>query len=154
MSETNELAPDPTAFAPLPATARRDLPVGFEIGPVVKQITLDKARIHEGWPATKSRHCDYPAAHATGLKAPNINGAQVAQVLGELFVKFFGENYLGGSLSFNLIRQTQVDDVLTARGVITGKADEADRVRLMLDVWLENQDGDKVLVGKASGLAP
>ena len=145
---------DPTAFTPMKVTAGKDLPVGYELEPVTKKISLDKARIYEGWPATRSRHCDYDAAHATGLPAPNINGALVAGVLGELFIKFFGENYIGGTLSFNLIRQVQVNDELTARGVIKDKAAEPDGTRLFLDVWLDNQNGDKVLVGKASGLAP
>jgi hypothetical protein len=43
--------------------------------------------------------------------------------------------------------------VLTAAGVVVAKEAEGDRTRLFLDVWLENQNGDKVLVGKASGLA-
>jgi hypothetical protein len=145
---------DPTAFSPMKVTAGKDLPVGYELEPVTKKISLDKARIYEGWPATRSRHCDYDAAHATGLPAPNINGAIVAGVLGELFIKFFGENYIGGTLSFNLIRQVQVNDELTARGVIKEKVVGPDGTRLFLDVWLDNQDGDKVLVGKASGLAP
>jgi hypothetical protein len=145
---------DPTAFSPMKVTAGKDLPVGYELEPVTKKISLDKARIYEGWPATRSRHCDYDAAHATGLPAPNINGALVAGVLGELFIKFFGENYIGGTLSFNLIRQVQVNDELTARGVIKEKAVEPNGTRLFLDVWLDNQNGDKVLVGKASGLAP
>jgi hypothetical protein len=145
---------DPTAFSPMKVTAGKDLPVGYELEPVTKKISLDKARIYEGWPATRSRHCDYDAAHATGLPAPNINGALVAGVLGELFIKFFGENYIGGTLSFNLIRQVQVNDELTARGVIKEKAAEPNGTRLFLDVWLDNQNGDKVLVGKASGLAP
>jgi hypothetical protein len=145
---------DPTAFSPMKITAGKDLPVGYELEPVTKKISLDKARIYEGWPATRSRHCDYDAAHATGLPAPNINGALVAGVLGELFIKFFGENYIGGTLSFNLIRQVQVNDELTARGVIKEKAVEPNGTRLFLDVWLDNQNGDKVLVGKASGLAP
>ncbi len=145
---------DPTAFSPMKITAGKDLPVGYELEPVTKKISLDKARIYEGWPATRSRHCDYDAAHATGLPAPNINGAIVAGLLGELFIKFFGENYIGGTLSFNLIRQVQVNDELTARGVIKDKVAEPDGTRLFLDVWLDNQNGDKVLVGKASGLAP
>ena len=145
---------DPTAFSPMKVTAGKDLSVGYELEPVTKKISLDKARIYEGWPATRSRHCDYDAAHATGLPAPNINGALVAGVLGELFIKFFGENYIGGTLSFNLIRQVQVNDELTARGVIKEKAVEPNGTRLFLDVWLDNQNGDKVLVGKASGLAP
>jgi hypothetical protein len=153
-SSQTDLISDPTAFSPMIVTASVDLPVGFELEPITKKITLDKARIYEGWPATRSRHCDYEAAHATGLPAPNINGAVVAAVLGELFIKFFGENYIGGSLSFNLIRQVQLNDELTARGVVKERLQENDRIRLVLDVWLENQNGDKVLVGSASGLAP
>jgi hypothetical protein len=149
-----EFQTDPTAFTPMTVTAGESLPIGFELEPVTKKITLDKARIYEGWPARRSRHCDYDAAHATGLPAPNINGALVAGVLGELFIKFFGENYVGGTLSFNLTRQVQLDDELTARGVVKDKVAEAGGTRLVLDVWLENQNGDKVLVGSASGLAP
>ncbi len=153
MSADNVVS-DPTAFAPMATPAHRDLPVGFELEPVVRTISLEKSRIHEGWPAIRTRHCDYEAAHATGTPAPIANGGQVALVLGELFIKFFREGYIGGTLSFNLIRPTQLDDVLTARGVITDKRPEGDRVRLDLDVWLENQNGDKILVGKASGLTP
>jgi acyl dehydratase len=149
-----EFQSDPTAFAPMAVTADESLPIGFELEPVTKKITLDKARIYEEWPGRRSRHCDYDAAHATGLPAPNINGALVAGVLGELFIKFFGENYIGGTLSFNLTRQVQLDDELTARGVVKDKVAEAGGTRLILDVWLENQNGDKVLVGSASGLAP
>ncbi len=148
------LLSDPTAFRPMSKRASRDLAVGFELEPITKKITLDKSRIYEGWPATRSRHCDYDAAHATGLPAPNVNGAVVAGVLGELFIKFFGESYIGGKLSFNLIRQVQIDDELTARGVIKDKVTEDGGVRLVLDVWLDNQNGDKVLVGSASGLVP
>jgi acyl dehydratase len=150
---TPNFVPDPTAFRPMATPASRDLPVGFALEPVVRTISLEKSRIHEGWPGIRTRHCDYEAAHATGTPAPIANGGQVALVLGELFIKFFREGYIGGTLSFNLIRQTQLDDVLTAKGVITDKRPEGDRVRLELDVWLENQNGDKVLVGKASGLA-
>lgn len=149
-----EFQSDPTAFAPMAVAAEESLPIGFELEPVTKKITLDKARIYEGWPGRRSRHCDYDAAHATGLPAPNINGALVAGVLGELFIKFFGENYIGGTLSFNLTRQVQLNDELTARGVVKDKVAEAAGTRLVLDVWLENQNGDKVLVGTASGLAP
>jgi len=148
------LIPDPTAFRLPAVTASRDLAVGAELEPVTKHMTLDKSRIYQGWPTTRNRHCDYEAAHATGLAAPNLNGAQTADVLGELFIKFFGEGYLGGTLAFNLIGQVQMEDTLTARGVVTAIEPEGDRVRLRLDVWVENQRAEKILVGSASGFAP
>lgn len=145
---------DPTAYQPMKQPASKDLPIGFELEPVTRQMTLDKSRIYQGWPESRNRHCDYDAAHATGLRAPNINGAQTAEMLGILFIRFFGKDYLGGTLAFNLISQVQLDDVLTAKGVVKEKVAEGSRTRLVLDVWVENQRGEKVLAGTASGLAP
>jgi acyl dehydratase len=154
MTSEAQLLEDPTAFRPMQRTAAKDLPIGFEVEPITKRMTLDKSRIFQGWPAARNRHCDYEAAHATGLPAPNINGAQTAELLGELYIKFFGESYLGGTLSFNLVNQVQLDDELTAGGILKEKTDEGERTRLILDVWVSNQKGEKVLVGTATGLAP
>ena len=46
----------------------------------------------------------------------------------------------------------EVDDDITVRGVVRDKVEESGKVRLMLEVWCENQRGEKVVVGKASGL--
>lgn len=152
-TNTDELPADPTAFRPMKVMASRDLPLGFELEPITKKVTLDKTRIFWGWPREKNRHSDYATARATGLRQPNIGGNQTAAFLGELFIKFFGEGYLGGKLSINFIGFVLPDDVITARGIVTDKIVEGDAVRLVLDVWCENQRGEKVLAGTASGLA-
>lgn len=153
MADTTELPQDPTAFRPMRRPASRDTPIGFELEPVTKVFTLDKSRIYQGWPAARNRHTDFDAAHATGAPVPIMNGSQSAEYLTELFVKFFGKGYLGGRLVINFRIPIVLDDVLTARGVVTGKEVEGERVRLVLDVWLENQRGEKVLAGTASGYA-
>jgi acyl dehydratase len=144
---------DPTAFRPMRMTARRDTPVGFELEPITKKVTLDKSRIYQGWPAVRNRHTDYAAAQATGLREPNINGGQTAEYLGELFIKFFGFGFIGGTLSIKFLGFVALDDQVTARGVVTERIVENERVKLVLDVWVENQRGEKVLVGTASGYA-
>lgn len=154
MASAEDLPLDPTAFRPMETTADRELSLGYELSPITKKITLDKSRIYQGWPAVRNRHTDYAAAQATGLREPNINGGQAAECLGELFIKFFGTGFLGGSLAISFIGFVEIDDVLTARGVVTGKFVEDGRVRILLDVWAENQRGEKVIVGKASGFAP
>ena len=136
---TDELPADPTAFRPMARTATRDTPVGFELEPITKRLTLDKSRIYQGWPRVRNRHTDYVAAQATQLREPNINGGQTAEYLGELFIKFFGEGFLGGRLAISFIGMVALDDVVTARGVVTERNIDGDRVRLVLDVWLENQ---------------
>jgi hypothetical protein len=145
---------DPTAFRPMRVAASRDVPVGFELEPITRKITLDKSRIYQGWPATRNRHSDYVAAQATGLREPNINGGQTAEYLGELFIKFFGTGFLGGKLSISFIGSVALDDEVTAHGVVKERIEEGGRVRLVLDVWLENQRHEKVLVGSASGWVP
>ena len=134
-------------------TASRETPVGFELEPITRTITLDKSRIYQGWPATRNRHTDYAAAQATGLREPNMNGGQTTEYLGELFIKFFGTGFLGSKLSISFIGFVALNDQITAKGVVRERIVEGDRVRLVLDVWLENQRGEKVLAGSASGLA-
>ena len=73
--------------------------------------------------------------------------------LPKLIIKFFGEGYIGGKLAINFISFVLPEDEVTARGVVKDKIVEGDKVRLILDVWCENQRGEKVLVGTASGLA-
>jgi len=46
-----------------------------------------------------------------------------------------------------------VDGVMvTVNGIIKDKQMENSRIRLVLDVWMENEEGQKVIVGSASGL--
>jgi hypothetical protein len=149
-----QLPIDPTAFQPMRVVAGRDVKVGFELEPITKATTLDKSRLYNGWPKVRNRHCDYRAAQTSGLLQPNINGGQLTEYLGEMFIKFFGRGYLGGTLSLNFLGSVIPGDVLTARGVVTQRLVEGESVRLFLKLWLENQRGETVLAGTASGFAP
>jgi acyl dehydratase len=150
---TADLPSDPTAFREPAIKATRDTQVGQELEPIIKLVTLDKSRIYQGWPAARNRHTDYAAAQATGLREPNINGGQTAEYLGELFMKFFGAGFVGGSLSVKFIGFVAIDDVVTVRGVVTDKAVVNGRVKLTVDMWAENAGGTKVLAGTATGYA-
>jgi acyl dehydratase len=149
----SELPNDPTAFRPMQVVASPETPVGLELEPITKVFTLDKSRIYQGWPAARNRHTDYSVAQQTGATVPIMNGSQSAEYLAELFIKFFGAGYLGGRLTINFIKPIVIDDVLTARGVVTEREMQGDRVKLVLNIWLENQRDEKVLVGMASGYA-
>jgi len=43
-------------------------------------------------------------------------------------------------------------EMVTVKGLIKDKQIENSRIRLVLDVWMENEEGQKVIVGSASGL--
>ena len=143
---------DPTAFRPMKVTASRETEVGFELEPITKKMTLDKTRLYRGWPRVKDIHDDYAAAQRVGLRQPIIQGNQSIEWLGELLIKFFGKGYLGGKLAITFINVILPDDEITTKGVVREKVVEGDAIRLILDVWCENQRGEKVIVGTASGL--
>ncbi len=143
---------DPTAFRPMRVTASRETEVGFELEPITKKVTLDKMRLYAGWPASRNIHTDYQVAQSMGLPQPIGTGMQTAEYVGELLIKFFGVGYLGGKISITFTGMVLPDDEITTRGIVREKVTEGDAVRLILDVWCENQHGQKVVVGTASGL--
>jgi hypothetical protein len=148
---TNQV--DPAAFRPMKIAASVDTQVGFELEPITKKITLDKMRLYRSqWPRIKNWHNDYDIAHKSGVDQPIVFASQVMEYIGELLVKFFGEGYLGGNLSVSLTRPVWPDDVIVTKGVVREKVIEGKAIRLVLDVWCENQHSEKVIVGTASGL--
>jgi acyl dehydratase len=50
------------------------------------------------------------------------------------------------------IKPVYAGDRLTVHGVVKDKRPENDGTRVVVEVWCENQHGDKTAVGTASGL--
>ena len=154
----NTMPEDPTAYRPMKATATKDTKIGFELEPIKKKITLDKMRLFRvvgdggSWPrGVKNWHTDYAAAQQWGFPKPVALGTQLAEYLGELLTKFFGKGVFGGTLSMILLRIVEADDEITVGGVVKDKIEEDGRIKLILEVWCENQRGEKAVAGNASG---
>ena len=154
----NMMPEDPTVYRPMEAIANKDVQIGFELEPIRKKVTLDKMRLFRlfgdggSWPRYKNWHTDYASAQRWGFPVPVVLGTQLAEYLGELLIKFFGKGVFRGTLSMIYLRIVEMDDEITVGGVVTDKIEEDGRVRLNLDVWCENQRGEKVVAGNASGL--
>jgi acyl dehydratase len=150
----SDLPVDPTAYRPASVVAGRDVEVGTTLDPIRKKVTLDKCRIYQGWPRTRNRHTDYAAAQATGLREPNVSGGQVAESVGEMFIKFFGEGFVGGSLSVTFLGYVNIDDEVSVHGTVVGRDLTDDgRVRLTIRMTAQTQDGRTVLAASATGYA-
>ena len=135
------------------ALANKETKVGCEISPVTKEITLEKMRLYSGWPEKKNIHTDFEAAKRAGLPGPIAQGLMSAANISEMLTRFFGEGWMReGKLSVSFINIVQPGDTVTAKGTVKDKLEEGPQVRLVLDVWCENQHGVKVTVGTASGL--
>jgi acyl dehydratase len=76
-----------------------------------------------------------------------------ADYISELMTGVFGQGWLtGGKLSLAFVKPALCGDALTANGRLIDRADEGAYIRDMYEVWCENQRGELVTVGTASGL--
>ncbi len=149
-----ELPADPTVYRPMKVIASRELPVGFALEPVTFKVTLDKMRLFEyDWPWERNIHNDYDAAHREAFRKPIVAGNHLLDNLGDMLIRFFGAGYVqGGTISVRVVHITEPGDELMLHSSIREKIVEGDIMRLVLDVQLVNQRGEKVLFGTASGL--
>ncbi len=137
--------------------ARKDLPIGHEIEPLDYAITPEKIARYSRFvfygKDTKNIHTDDEAAHRAGLPRALAQGRYPVAYISERLMEFFGLGWLqGGRMDVAMVKGIYPGDTVTVKGVVTGSEAEGSGVRLTLDVWLENQDGEKVTVGTASGL--
>ena len=132
-----------------------DVPVGAEITPLVKapirQIQLTRYAGASG--DFNPIHQDDEFARAAGMGGVFAHGMLsmgfVAQSLtdwaGAVTVRKLGVRFAG------LVR---LKDVITCRGRVLSKSSKDDVHLVDLEVWAENQKGEKVVTGKATLALP
>ncbi len=137
--------------------AHKGLPVGFEIDPVVWTITREKIAVYSRYVFngrdTRNIHTDDEVAKRAGLPRAVAQGRYPISYLSERAMAFFGRGWAcGGKIDVVLVKLIFPGDTITVRGVIREKVPEGSNTRLVLDIWLENQDGVRVTTGTASGV--
>ena len=100
-------------------------------------------------------HAGAGLASGMGLTATVAPGELGLAYLHELLDRQFGIDFRqGGRLSINYRRPIYAGDSLSARGIVTGKAPNGQRVDWQLQVWLENSRGEMVITGDAQVTVP
>jgi acyl dehydratase len=137
--------------------AHAGLDIGHAIEPVTYDITQEKINIYSrrvfNGRDTKNIHTDDDVARRAGLPRALAQGRYPIAYISERMLAFFGTGWIqGGKLDVTLVKGIFPGDTITVKGVITEKSPEAGAVRLVLDVWLENQHGEQATAGVASGL--
>jgi acyl dehydratase len=125
-----------------------------------KRKTISEARVlafsggrfgTPGWPA-KNIHTDLEFARSCGLQTRSVSGTQYMGYLTELMIDLFGETWLShGKMELKFIAIVDVEDSLMTKAVVTSKELEGSGTRFVLEMWCENQHGDKVAIGTAMG---
>jgi len=101
----------------------------------------------------KAIHTDESWARRKGFRAPLAQAMMSTAYVSEMMTRFLGTGFVrGGTMSMVFIKPVYAGDRLTVHGVIKEKRREGDATRVIVEVWCENQGGEKTAVGTASGL--
>ena len=133
---------------PVNGTITRDTPVGHELVGVKKKaaIQLMGSRL---WGRFNPNHWDPVYAAQTGLPAPIQTGEMSSAYLSEMCVNHFGRNFFTGSrMECKYVSSTLANEVITTYGVVRDKTPKGDGFRFGVEIWAENEDGEKKTVGR------
>ncbi|MGO9454893.1 MAG: MaoC family dehydratase [Candidatus Binataceae bacterium] len=135
------------------STAPNDIAAGTEFA--AAPYLLDDAAAHAYERGVKepsrrrrgqSIHSDRDAAAKAGFTAPIAAGEHTIAVAMQLIVDRFGERFLrGGGFEVALVKPLLFGDTIVAHARVASIADG----HLDLDIWVDNQDGARVLTGTA-----
>jgi acyl dehydratase len=125
----------------------RDTPIGYELQPVKKKaaIQLMGSRL---WGRFNPNHWDPVYAAQTGLKAPIQTGEMSSAYITEMCVNHFGAAmFTGARIVCKYIASTFANEVITTHGVVSGKEPKGNGFRFKVEVWCDNEAGEKKTVG-------
>jgi len=134
------------------AVATRAITVGQALPSLVKTIPQRKIDAYSGVRA-RSIHTDEAFAREKGFRAPLAQGMMSTAYVSEMMTALCGAGFVkGGTMSMTFVKPVYAGDRLTVHGVVREVRPEDGATRVVVEVWCENQDGDKTAVGTASGL--
>ena len=126
--------------------------VGHELPSLDKELTQRHIDAYSGV-RTRSIHTDEAWARRKGFRTTLAQGMMSTAYVSEMMTRFFGAGFVrGGTMSMAFVQPVYAGDRLTVRGVVKELRPDGRATRLVVDVWCENQHGQKTAVGTASGL--
>jgi acyl dehydratase len=126
--------------------------VGQELPSLVKEMSQRRIDVYSGV-RPRSIHTDEAWAHQKGFRTTLAQGMMSTAFASEMMTRLLGAGFVrGGTLSMAFIKPVYAGDRLTVHGVVKETRPEGGRTRVVVEVWCENQQGEKTAVGTASGL--
>lgn len=92
-------------------------------------------------------HTDVETARSVGLGGVIAHGMLSMGFLGQLLTGFAGPAGVR-RLKVRFSHMVRLGDVITCRGVVREVTPATSRARVVLDVWAENQAGERVTMGE------
>lgn len=133
-------------------SAKIDLKVGTLVKPLVKETSPEQAAVFS-WAGKyfKNIHNNMEQAEKAGLDLPLVQGQQQVGYLIEMLTNFFKEKWFySGWIRVKFIRPVKVGETVTCKAVIKEFIEDNGKVKMKLDVWVENEEGEMTIIGWAS----
>jgi acyl dehydratase len=131
-----------------------ELAVGQALPPLAKNVSQRRIDVYSGV-KPHSIHSDEAWARQKGFRTCLAQGMMSTAYVSQLMVKLLGPDFArGGTMSIAFIKPVYAGDRLTVHGVIKDKQPDQGATRVVVEVWVENQHGEKTAVGHATGLVP
>jgi 3-hydroxybutyryl-CoA dehydratase len=126
--------------------------IGQVLPSLVKEVGQRKIDAYSGV-KPRSIHTDEAWAREKGFRAPLVQAMMSTAYVSELMTQLLGAGFVkGGTMSMTFIKPVYAGERLTVHGVVTDVRPENGTTRVVVDVWCEDQEGDKTAIGTASGL--
>ena len=126
--------------------------VGQALPSLVKDVSQRRIDAYSGV-RPRSIHSDEAWARQKGFRDCLAQGMMSTAYASQLMVKLLGPGFArGGTMSMAFIKPVYAGDRLTVHGVIKDKQRDGGATRVVVEVWVENQHGEKTAVGHATGL--
>ncbi|MSQ07281.1 MAG: hypothetical protein EXR54_01840 [Dehalococcoidia bacterium] len=146
-------------------TSTAAMPEGHRLPSITKTLTQDKIdrfeslsralRSGQEAPPPSNIHPDAAQARRLGLPGPIASGQMSFAYLHELLARQFGDDFLwGGHLAVTFVKPVAAGDTVIAQGLVRECRAEGRRIHYTLEVWLENQRGERTSLGEAQVTVP
>jgi len=126
--------------------------VGQELPVLEKEPSQRRIDAYSGV-RPRSIHTDEDWARQKGFRTTLAQGMMSTAYVSEMMTRFLGAGFVkGGTMSMTFVKPVYAGDRLTVRGVVKELRPESGGTRVVVEVWCQNQRGEKTAVGTASGL--
>ena len=130
----------------------------FEIGghgrafvPLRRTVHEHMCRLFSG--PGDNYHTDRESARALGFPDIVVQGMLPICFVSELLTREFRDGWLaGGKMDVRLVNVLWAGETVSAHAEIRDEIPEAGRIRVHMDVWVQKDDGTKVIVGQSSAI--
>lgn len=132
-----------------------DVDLGYELAPLIKEPTREQLdAFTKIWDTNTGRFISDEAARAEGFSGVILPGNMSMAFLAQLLTEWAGPSGKLRRLEVNFRRWVQPGDRLACMGLVTDTDTNNGENKVMLDVYIENQKGERALQGTAVVVLP